>query len=229
MASEGCGGILVLTRKGQDTVKGECQDANFKEAIEIRSFELGSSQPFDDADSYYAVQDLKMREEVSLARRLRKDQTFAEIYNDPVLSIGMRIAEAEEGPDEETRSYEGKDVSEEEACQIEVTKEIDYSSPDLFLAYCSNQDPENRTIFEKAVVYLRKSGAGKNPEVYCTFTFSDVVVVGFTFATQGSQPPQETVRFSFGKCRMEYRPQHASGGLGTRVGYGWSFLDRDAW
>jgi type VI protein secretion system component Hcp len=171
-------------------------------------------QAFD--DSYYAVQKVSERRSLSFER-----------MRESVAASGGGVRAMTQGF-EKLKEYEGKDLSEEEACQFQITKQLDWSSPDLFQAYCSVQNPEKKIVFDSAVVSLRKTTGG-DLATFLEFHFSDVSVASYTLEVSADAMFKETISLSFGRCRMEYKPQNASGGFDTPVKSGWSFLDRSEW
>ena len=205
MPSEWCDGFLQLVKSGQP-VKGESTDMDYPEAIEILSFKIGSMSGFTDKDGYYAVQNVGQRQAVAASRAQEND-----------LSIGFATLFGGDGStpeysEQELDSYQGKDLSEVEACKFTITKEMDISSPDLFRAYCSTQDLEHRDVFDSATVTLRKA-TGKARAAFLTYTFNDLLVVGYSLDLGSDATPKETITLSFAKVRAEYRPQKATGEL----------------
>jgi type VI protein secretion system component Hcp len=213
MADDSCDGYLKLIREGQP-VKGEATDEDFPELIELMSFEIGSMSGFE--DSYYAVQKVSERRQSSLGR-----------MRESVSQSGGGVRAMAKGF-ENLDTYEGKDLSEQEACQFQIIKQLDWSSADLFQAYCSVQNPEKKIVFESAVLSLRKTTGGKEA-TYLEFHFTDVAVAQYTLEISSDAKFRETISFSFGACRMEYKPQTKTGGLESAVKAGWSFLDRGEW
>ncbi len=213
MANEACDGFLRLVRDGHP-VQGESSDEDYPGIIEILTFEFGSMQAFD--DSYFAVQKVADRRQVGLER-----------MRESVAGSGGGAKAMIQGF-ENLDQFEGKDLSEQEACQFEITKVLDWSSPDLFQAYCSVQNPEKKIVFDSAQVSLRKTTGGKST-TYLDFHFSDVAVASYSLEVSADAMFKETMSFSFGSVRMEYKPQDETGGFGAPVKTGWSFIDRGEW
>lgn len=211
MANEVCDGFLRLVRDGQP-LKGESSDEDFPGIIELLSFEFGSAQAFE--DNYYAVQKVSDRHQVSM-ERMRE-------------SVAGQGVKAMVQGFENLEKFEGKDLSEEDACQFKITKLLDWSSPDLFQAYCSVQNPERKIVFDSAKVSLRKTTGGKSL-TYLEFQFAEVAVASYSIDISGDAAFKETISLSFGRCRMEYKPQDKAGGFGTLIQAGWSFIDRGEW
>lgn len=217
MPGEWCDGFLQLVKSGQP-VAGECTDIDYPESIEVLSFKFGTMSGFGDTDEFFAVQKVGARRGVAKSRAIDNDG-----------SLGLaNLFGGEEYSDKELDQYQGKDLSEVEACTFQVTKEMDISSPDLFRAYCSAQDLENRDVFDSATLTLRKA-TGKTRTAFLTYTFNDLVVVGYTLNIEGDAAPKETVVLSFGKIRVQFRPQKATGALAPVKKGGWDFINRTSW
>ena len=142
MAAEWCDGFMSLVKSGQPIV-GESTDIDYPEAIEILSFKFGSMSGFADTGEFFAVQQVGDRHGVAMTRAYQSDE-----------SEGLSSLFAS---DEEIDQFQGKDLSDVEACNFQIVKEMDISSPDLFRAYCSAADLENRDVFDSATVTLRKA------------------------------------------------------------------------
>lgn len=214
MPGDWCDGFLQLV-KGRQPIKGECTDADFKDSIEILSFRVGSMSGFTDSEgSMYAVQNYGSRRETAQSRMLAADES------EGIFSLFAS--------DEEIDAYEGQDLSKVEACKITVTKEMDLSSPDLFRAYCSTQDIKTRDVFDSGTVTLRKATGGARAP-FLTYTFNDLVVVGYSLDVGADASPKETVTLSYGKICAEYKPQKATGKMGAVVTGGWDFIERTSW
>ena len=157
-AKEKCDGFLQLVKEGQP-LTGESSDAEFPGAIEFQSFRFGSSSGFTDSDALYAAQDKSKRG--ALAESRLKESGY--------LGIASLFGDQESddsGIDEnDAKEFEGKDLADEAACNFQIVKAVDISSPDLFRAYCSCQDLDNREVFDSATVSLRKATGGKSRRV----------------------------------------------------------------
>ena len=232
MPSEWCDGFLKLVKDGQP-IEGEATDAKFGGArnladdfaslfgdedssgaqpsrlIEVISFTFGSSQGFTNAEGQYASQYRRPKDTLGA--------DFASLFGDP-----------SQFDEEELDQFEGTDLAEESGCKLTITKELDLSSPDLFRAYCSTQDLEHRDVFESATLYVRKATGGKR-KVFLTFDFSDVVVTGYTLDIGGDAIAKETINLVFAKCRVQYKPQDATGKLGAAIEGGWDMIERSRW
>src|ERR1700676_1986146 len=225
MANDWCDGFLQLVKDGQP-VEGECADAEFAEAIEFQSFRFGDSGGFTDSDSgFYAEQNAGNRRGSALSR--------AQDAN-PFGGVASLFGEEEQGDagaddlsEKDMKEFEGKDLAEVAACNFQIVKEMDHTSPDLFKAYCSTQDLENREVFDAATLSLRKAtGAGR--AVFLEYIFTDLLVVGYTLEIGPEGTPKETINFSSAKVHCESKPQANTGELGDVVQGGWDFIERGA-
>ncbi|HEX4000838.1 MAG TPA: type VI secretion system tube protein Hcp [Pirellulales bacterium] len=221
MPAEWCDGFLQLVKSGQPVV-GESTDIDYPESIEILSFKFGTMSGFSDTDEFYAVQKVGERGNVAASRAQENDGSVG------LASLFGGEDSAPEYSDKELKQYQGKDLSEVEACKFQIVKEMDISTPDLFRAYCSAQDLEHRDVFDSATITLRKA-TGKTRAAFLTYTFNDLVVVGYSFEIGGDASPKETITMSFGKIRAEYRPQLATGAMGKVIKGGWDFIERSTW
>jgi len=228
VAQEWCDGFLELYRTGGAQLTGESTDAQYANAIELISFKFGSSSGFDDEDAFYRPQDQSKTTAPA-------EERFANNH-DPLLDIGSLFGEQNSALGDAEfiwEEIEGTDLAGVSACQFEIVKQYDKSSPALFAAYCSSHDLETREVFETAHVNLRKSTGLKAiaaPNLtYLVMVFSDLIIYGYSLDVGDDGFPKETVKLAFGRCRMEYKPQLSSGRLGNVIKAGWSFLERDAW
>jgi type VI protein secretion system component Hcp len=223
MPSDWCDGFLKLVKDGTP-INGETTDAEFPNHIEIISFQFGSSEGFPDKEGLYAAQDANLRQQVAANR-----------YNDnPYLGIASLFGDEEQDntpqdlSESDLKGCEGTDIAEVAACKLTITKELDLSSPDLFRAYCSTQDLNNRDVFESATLYIRKATGGQR-KVFLTLVFGDVVVTGYTLDVSGEAVAKETINLTFAKCRLEYKMQETGGGLQAAIKGGWDLIERSSW
>jgi type VI secretion system secreted protein Hcp len=89
------------------------------------------------------------------------------------------------------------------------------ASPKLFLA-CANGEH-----FPSATVYARK--AGKTPQTFLTWKFSDCLVSSFQTGGSGSSDviPVDQISLNFAKLEQEYKEQKADGSLAAPQKVGW--------
>jgi type VI protein secretion system component Hcp len=104
---------------------------------------------------------------------------------------------------------------------FKVTKEIDLSSPELYLAYCKNADLLTTQPFDTAKVTIRKAG-GKNKLVYLVLEFSNVRVTAYSISAEGDKLPIETVSFNCTAATLQYRSQKLKGLASAQI-MGWDF------
>lgn len=207
MASDSCDGFLQLWKDANTQIKGESSDSAFTDAIEIDSFEFGSSMAFSHEDEDTPIAKLA-------ANRHLADESSPEEW------LNTSINE------EDFTAY---DLRDEDACQFQITKGLDLSSTFLFRAYCSGQHAEQMERFDKAVISLRKMGGGSTPVVYLEMSFQDLIVTLYTLNAT-DENPKETVKFSFAKCKMLYRVQLTDGSLSKEaMELGWDFLELQQW
>jgi type VI secretion system secreted protein Hcp len=95
---------------------------------------------------------------------------------------------------------------------FEFLMRVNKASPQLFLACVTGKH------IKEASLSVRK--AGKAQLEYLKIKFTDVLVSSFDEAA-GTEPPQETVAFNFGKFQLEYTTQQAAGKPGDSIKAGW--------
>jgi type VI protein secretion system component Hcp len=76
---------------------------------------------------------------------------------------------------------------------------------------------------------LRKATGAKTRDVYLEFVFTDVKVHEYRLSIGSDGVPKETVKFTFKKVRMSYKPQKAGGELEAAVRGGWDLPGRSSW
>jgi len=128
---------------------------------------------------------------------------------------------AEAGGGEEMASSQEMPV---DSFSLEITKEVDLSSPDLFNNYCQTstklQDP-----FDSATFYFRVAGgssmfkAGSDKEAVC-FLVMEVTkpyVYSYHLESKSTSIPQENVKFFFQTYELKYKPQKGAGDLSQPI------------
>lgn len=221
MPGEWCDGFLQLVKSGQPVV-GESTDMDYPESIEVLSFKFGNSSGFGDTAEFFAAQKVGDRRGVAMSRAQDNDGSIG------LASLFGGEDDAPEYSEKELDQYQGKDLSEVDSCSFQITKEMDISSPDLFRAYCSAQDLEHRDVFDSGTLTLRKA-TGKTRAAFLTYTFNDLVVIGYSLEIGGDASPKETISLSFAKIRAMFRPQKATGALAPVIKGGWDFIARGSW
>jgi type VI protein secretion system component Hcp len=102
-----------------------------------------------------------------------------------------------------------------------IGKELDASSPVLFLAFCRSQvfrdpvlDKKNElNTFSTVVVDLRKTFDGQ-PRPYLVCTFKEVSLVSYKLQyDDGSSALRENIQFKFSSYEVEYKAQSEKGGV----------------
>ena len=198
-----CDAFLKLVTSGTSFVNGGCADEQFQNHIALTSFEFGATSEFPDEEA---------RE--SGHRELERQAT--DTSGAPPKTGLVKQAK----PNELT-------IRQQDGCQFEIEKFLDSSSPLLFEAYgrSLDPDPKKRITYETAFVYLRKAtgGAGRSSGLYLTVQFDQVCIVEYGLDVSGSSG-KETLKFSYGACRVTYQAQLSSGQLDTAVRPGWNFL-----
>lgn len=118
---------------------------------------------------------------------------------------------------EKAKEKKKKKKTIEEGYRFKITKELESASPTLMQAYFSNSYKRGRNKyndFATATVIVRRAGAsGERPKTYLSLTFENVRVVGYELEAEGTEPPVETVEFTFMTCEMKYRRQLKDGTL----------------
>ena len=99
---------------------------------------------------------------------------------------------------------------------------VNKASPKLFLA-CANGEH-----FKSATVIARK--AGKTPQSFLKWTFSDCLVSSFQTGGSGSSDviPLDQVSLNFAKLEQEYKEQKADGSLSAAIKTGWDLKSSKA-
>jgi type VI secretion system secreted protein Hcp len=97
---------------------------------------------------------------------------------------------------------------------FQVTKNVDASSPKLFLAGANHQH------IKSGVLTCSKGGGGAQD--YLVYKFSNLTVNFFHKAgTPGKLVPMETIKFGYEQVEVEYKPQKDDGSLGGGIKAGW--------
>lgn len=113
---------------------------------------------------------------------------------------------------------------------LKITKDPDYSSPDLAQSYAQNLSPM-REVFPRAELYVRKSG--QRNFVYLTIIFKEVFVVAYNLDLGGGKGAdagsigEEKVEFIFDSCIMKYATQGVGGEAGSHTEIGWDFVKKE--
>ncbi len=187
---------LFTDAKGESFLKGGCTDLVFAKSIQLKTFAMNAESSAGTADE--------------LAARGAK----------PVEGSAPTVPDAKEPLD---------------SFSITITKDYDRASTDLFNNYAIAAF--RKVIpFPMATVYCRIAGPlaaygeGRKPErddvSFLVYEFCDLYICEYSMQSdEKSSIPGETCKFYFDKYRITYRPQLATGSLGTRVPLGWNFKD----
>ena len=104
----------------------------------------------------------------------------------------------------------GSGTSKVQVQDIHFTKQIDKSSPNLFINCCSGKH------IPTAVLTVRK--AGENPQDYFTITMTEVTISSHNISGHdGGGMPSDTFSLNFSKVKHEYKTQSADGTLGGAI------------
>ncbi|HEY1065114.1 MAG TPA: type VI secretion system tube protein Hcp [Pirellulales bacterium] len=103
--------------------------------------------------------------------------------------------------------------------EFKIQKKTDSASPALVLTCCLGGH------YDQVDLALRKSGAmaGKSGGPYLVYAFKMVAIGGVDWSgSSGDDVPTESVIFQYGAIKMTYKPQDATGKLGTAIETIWS-------
>ncbi len=91
---------------------------------------------------------------------------------------------------------------------LHFTKQVDQSSPNLFIACCTGKH------FPNATITVRR--AGEDPQEYLTYDLTEVYVSSFNSSGhEGGGLALEAGSLNFSKITMTYTPQNANGTPGA--------------
>ncbi len=105
-------------------------------------------------------------------------------------------------------SNQGSGVGKARIHDIHVTKELDKSSPNIFLNCLTGKH------HPKATITARK--AGEKPHEYLKITMEEVFITGYHLSARGSgKTPTENFALNFATVEQEYKGQNADGSAGA--------------
>lgn len=105
---------------------------------------------------------------------------------------------------------------------LQLTKQIDLSSPQLFLKCC------NGTHFEKATMTLREAG-GETPVEYFIVEMKTVFVNDISWGgSSGGVKPSESLNLSCAEYKVTYWSQDDTGAKDKKVEAGWNVKENQA-
>src|SRR5262245_36505004 len=97
---------------------------------------------------------------------------------------------------------------------VNISKYIDKSSPDLMLACCNGKH------FPEAKLVVRK--AGETPLEYLVLTLNEVLITSVSTGGSGGEDRlTENVTLNFARVKVEYTEQADKGGEGAKPKMGW--------
>lgn len=102
------------------------------------------------------------------------------------------------------------------AIALDIGKEVSVVSPPIFAALAKGVQ------FGKLELVVRKPGT-RTGEGYLKYEFG-LAAPSLQKWTGSSEEPKETIRFEYSSLRMTFRPQSATGELGTPVVTTWNFI-----
>lgn len=100
-----------------------------------------------------------------------------------------------------TNEREGSNPS---LSEVSITKEMDASSPKLFM-FCCGLDAKGKNV---SLHWLRSGG-----EEYLTITLSDTMVSGYTMTSSGDRP-LESISLNYTKIEYKYSPSQEGNDAG---------------
>jgi type VI protein secretion system component Hcp len=119
----------------------------------------------------------------------------------------------------------GADEEAEQAFVLNVTKEIDSATPDLFLNYCRFSATRTLGTFDEAILTVRKAAGAKALE-YLVYRLRDVYIKSWRLENADADGlPEEVIDFCFMACTVEYSAQRTAGGGTGMVQATWDFFD----
>lgn len=190
-------GFLELLRDDGEKVAGESLDRKFgkEHAIAILSFEMKSTSS-----------DRKKKKKDAKGKGGKKGSD----------------TDDDDFDDDDVGSAKGK-----RTCPIsfKISKEVDSSSPYLYLSYCTHSDAEdsNDKPFKIARVTLRKAEGGQALE-FLVLEFEQAFVTSYKVGTDESKMPTESLSFTCKACKIKYRPQRMGGSNRDNIA-GWDFIN----
>ena len=104
----------------------------------------------------------------------------------------------------------GSGASKANVQDMHFTKQVDKSSPNLFIGCCSGKH------FPSATITMRK--AGEKPHEYLIYKLTEVFISSFNeSAHDGGGIAQESFSLNFSKIEFAYVPQAADGTAGAKI------------
>jgi len=192
------------------TADGDADEPDF--AIELNSFDLSFEEPgFKQPDDEKTDKAKPTQTNGTSSQKLAKTPQQSDA--DKISRLNEKIQSLK---DQKKKFATGKLEVDR---KFSVKKGLDTASPGLYLAYCEGMPKANERKktedkppqFEEVAVMARKAGSGDKP--FLVVTFRDVSVSAYSLSMDGPIPV-ESVSFQFGKVRIQYATQDATGVLG---------------
>jgi type VI protein secretion system component Hcp len=210
--------FLDIKDSSGQSIQGGSNDKEFHDKIEILSFSFGGPA-------------------ISLSDEESKKKTSFKVtqkIKGSVKQMMEQVKDKRKGPgkggnhEETVETTYTLDDSEHDTFSFRITKDFDYSSPDLLQSYAKNLGA-SPTAFQSATIYCRIDIPGPAQLVIYQLTFQNVWVVNYEMSvTDAGSTPDERIEFVFTKCTMAYTPQMPDGTAGTAMSpVGWDFQKKE--
>src|SRR5581483_3375446 len=99
---------------------------------------------------------------------------------------------------------------------LSLQKQLDKSSPKLFLACCAG------THIKTGTMIVREATGDKTSQIYYQYDMTEVFVDSISWGgAAGGGKPSESLSLSAKSLTITYWPQDATGKLGTKIPFGW--------
>jgi type VI secretion system secreted protein Hcp len=100
---------------------------------------------------------------------------------------------------------------------LSLQKQLDVSSPDLFLKCC------NGTHIATGNMIVREATGGNTTQVYFQYDMTEVFVDSISWGgAAGGGKPSESCSMSAKSLQVTYTPQGTDGSLGSKITQGWN-------
>lgn len=212
--------FLDIKDASGQSIQGGSNDEEFHDKIEILSFSFGgpaislSQDEGKKKTSFKVTQKIKgsVKQMMEQAKDKRKGKALGKAGN----------------LEETVETTYTLDDSEHDTFSFRITKDFDYSSPDLLQSYAKNLGA-TPAAFQSATVYCRIDIPGPAQLVVYQLTFENVWVVNYEMSvSDDGSTPDERIEFVFTKCTMNYTPQMPDGTAGTAMSpVGWDFQKKE--
>jgi len=100
---------------------------------------------------------------------------------------------------------------------ISLQKQLDTSSPTLFLSCCKG------THFATGTMVVREAAGQNTTQVYFQYDMTECFIDSISWGgSAGGGKPSESVSMSAKSLMVSYSPQNSDGSLGTKIPAGWN-------